>query len=399
MRVAMLHWAFPPIIGGVESHLAMLGPELVWRGHEVFLLTGSVGGREEEYSYRGVRVKRTPLMDLNTLNPRAIEEKAEDIRKELHSFIAFARPDVIHAHNMHYFSPVHAQSLLEAAGRRGVPAVLTAHNVWDDGLWKDMLAYAGRWDAVIAVSRYIKNELAAAGYPASRLTVVYHGIDTARFNKPEAGEEKAALARCPELAGRRVIFHPARMSLDKGCHISVLALDLIRKSCPDVLLVLAGPEKTVDWGRHQEGHVNFIGRLVRDLRLESHVLVRFFDWEDMPYIYRAAELCVYPSCFQEPFGLVMLESLACGRPIVVSRAGGMPEIISDGVNGYVVEMGDYEMLARRCVHLLENRLAAGQMGERGRQMVRQKFTKEIMCANTLEVYRRVLAGAELEIAS
>lgn len=394
----MLHWAFPPIIGGVESHLAMLGPDLVGRGHEVFLLTGSVGGQPEEYSYRGVRVKRTPLMDLNTLDPRVIEEKAEDIRGEISSFIDLARPDVIHAHNLHYFSPVHAGALLEAAQRRGVPVVLTAHNVWEDELWEKMLAYAGKWDAVIAVSRYIKDELVAAGYPSGRVTVVYHGIDTGRFKKPEAAERDVVRARYPELSGRRVIFHPARMSLDKGCHISVLATDLIRKKYPDVLLVLAGPEKTVDWGRHQEGHVNFIGRLIRDLRLDGHVAVRFFNWEEMPSMYRAAEICVYPSCFQEPFGLVMLESLACGKPIVVSRAGGMPEIISDGVNGYVVEMGDYEMLARRCMQLLENRQAASQMGERGRQMVRQKFTKEVMCANTLEVYRRVLSGAELEIA-
>ncbi len=398
MRVAMLHWAFPPIIGGVESHLAMLGPELVLRGHEVFLLTGSIGGQEEEYGYRGMRVRRTPLMDLNTLDPQLIDEKADDIQRELSSFIASARPDVIHAHNMHYFSPVHAKALLEAADRRGVPAVLTAHNVWDDDLWEDMLAYAGRWDGVIAVSNYIKKELVAAGYPEGKVTVVYHGIDIERFKKPEAGEQDSARVSYPGLAGRRVIFHPARMSLDKGCHISVLALNLIRKKHPDVLLVLAGPEKTVDWGRHQEGHVNFIDRLIRDLKLQDHVMVRFFNWEEMPQIYRAAEFCVYPSCFQEPFGLVMLESLACGKPIVVSRAGGMPEIIADGINGYVVEMGDYEMLAQRCIDLLENRRAARQMGERGRQMVRQKFTKEIMCRNTLEVYRSVLQGRKLEIA-
>ncbi|MCL6634541.1 MAG: glycosyltransferase family 4 protein [Peptococcaceae bacterium] len=398
MKVAMLHWAFPPVIGGVESHLAMLGPELVSRGHPVSLLTGSLNGLREEYQYGGMLVRRSPLMDLNSLDPDGIKKLAGDIRRETEEFLKAARPDLVHAHNMHYFSPIHAEALFEAAGAAGVPVLLTAHNVWDDGMWREMLRFAGRWDHVIAVSGYIKNELAASGYPAGRITVVHHGIDLERFRRPTPVELEQVLSIYPQFKGRRVIFHPARLSLDKGCHISVRALDLIRRHFPDVLLVLAGTEKTVDWNRHQQEHVRFINGLIHELGLQEHVLVRFFRWEDMPAVYQGVEFCLYPSCFQEPFGLVMLESMACGRPIVVSRAGGMPEVVADGVNGYLVEMGDHRALADRCIRLLSDRKLTRRMGEAGRQMVKQRFTKEIMVKNTLNVYNRVLMSGSLEIA-
>ncbi len=398
MKIAMLHWAFPPVIGGVESHLAMLGPELVSRGHSVSLLTGSVNGEREEHNYSGMSVKRTPLMDLNSLDRESINSLAVGIHREIRDFLETERPDVVHAHNMHYFSPVHAESLFEVAKTAGLPVVLTAHNVWEDDLWQKMLRFAERWDHVIAVSDYIKDELVASGYPAGRVTTVHHGIDLNRFRQPNSLEIGRVLSRYQQFKGRRVIFHPARMSLAKGCHISVRALDLIRRDFPDVLLVLAGTEKTVDWTRHQQEHVQQITELIDELGLQNHVMVRFFRWEDMPAVYQGVEFCIYPSCFQEPFGLVMLESMACGRPIVVSRAGGMPEVVKDGVNGYLVEMEDHQALADRCLRLLRDRNSVKKMGEAGRQMVKHKFTKEIMGNNTLKVYRRAILGDNLEIA-
>lgn len=398
MRIAMLHWAFPPVIGGVESHLAMLGPELVFRGLPVYLLTGSLGGIREEYAYGGMSVRRTPLMDLNSLNRSKIERLTEEIRREMLDFIRTVRPDVVHAHNMNYFSPVHADALFKAAGAAGVPVVLTAHNVWEDELWEEISKLSGSWNGVIAVSDFIKRELEASGYPPECITVVHHGIDLGRFRRPSADDLKRTLNLYPQFKGRRVIFHPARMKMEKGCHVSVKAIDLVRREFPDVLLVMAGTEKAVDWNRHHQEHVSLINSLIDQLGLNENVLIRFFSWEDMPAVYQGSEFCIYPSCFQEPFGLVMLESMACGRPVVVSRAGGMPEVVSDGVNGFLVEMEDFESLARRCLELLRDRNRTRLMGEAGRQMVYRKFSKEVMVENTLEVYRRVVERSGIKIA-
>lgn len=75
MRIAMLHWAFPPIIGGVESHLAMLCPELARYGCHVSLLTGSTLEGEVDYTWRGLRILRRRLMDLNSLDAKQIMDR------------------------------------------------------------------------------------------------------------------------------------------------------------------------------------------------------------------------------------------------------------------------------------------------------------------------------------
>ena len=391
MHIAQLHWAFPPVIGGVESHLAMLGPETVKNNCRVSLLTGSAQGLAEEDWYGEMYIRRTPFMDLNSLTPETIAEQSREIKQEMERFIDQVRPDVVHAHNMHYFSPVHADILYEIKKARGIPLVLTAHNVWadNDKTWQEMNKRASFWDAVIAVSHYIKRELVRAGYEEKRIAVIHHGIDLNRFSPAAARELAQIRKKYPQFEGRRVIFHPARMSLDKGCHISVKALNRVRREFPDALLVLAGTGKTVDWGSHQQRHVNQIMNLIDELDLKNHVFVRFFAWDEMPLVYKAAEFCVYPSCFEEPFGLVMLESMASEKPIIVSKAGGMPEVVRNGVTGFVVEMADEKELADRCRRLLRNPGLCRQMGRQGRVMVEKYWTKEMMTRATLAVYQNV----------
>lgn len=378
MRVAMLHWAFPPMIGGVETHLAMLGPGLVERGWEVSVLTCPAPGRPDIEDYHGVKVYRTPLMDLNVLSGERLAAGARVIREKLAGFIRDTRPDLVHAHNFHYFSPVHAEALVEIKARTGLPVVLTAHNVWHDELGRRLSNLAGHWDGVIAVSHFLKKELVATGYDPGRVTVIHHGIDTARF-RPGPGRGR--------FAGRRVIFHPARMCYDKGTHVAIEALNIIRDSFPGVLLVMAGTEQMVDWRHLRESYMERIAARIREYDLHDHVHIEFIPWEHMPGAYRDAEICIYPSCFEEPFGLALLEANASGKPVVASRAGGMPEIITDGVNGFLVDMHDHEQLARCCMQLLGDPELAVQMGRAGRSVVEKGFIHETMVEATLAFYR------------
>ncbi|MBC7324350.1 MAG: glycosyltransferase family 4 protein, partial [Moorella sp. (in: Bacteria)] len=273
---------------------------------------------------------------------------------------------------------IHAASLQETCRRHGWPLVLTAHNVWEDELWEKMNTLAPGWDQVIAVSHYIRQELMVNGYPPGKIEVVYHGTDTTTFRPPLPAEKQAIYAVYPEWRGRRLIFHPARMSRAKGCDVSIRALDLIRREIPDVLLILAGTTNTVDWGQKQPGEVAWIRDLIASLELEEHVFIRFFAWQEIPAVYKAAEVCLYPSSFQEPFGLVMLEAMATARPIIVSRAGGMPEIIQPGINGFQVSMGNHEELARYTIFLLRNPSIGEAMGQKGRRQVEERFNTTVM---------------------
>lgn len=387
IRIAQFHWGFPPIIGGVETHLTMLLPAFTKWGHSVSLLTGSYEGVKGRYVYKGVEIHRTPLMDLNWLFKRGIEGLKGEIEEVFKKFIKHVRPDIIHVHNMHYFSKVHIQKLSEIAKKNKIPLILTAHNVWDDSLFLEIKREV-KWSHIIAVSHFIKKELMGIGCNDKDITVVHHGIDTKVFH-PDVDTRKI-LDKYPQLRNRDVIFHPARIGLAKGCDIGVKALRLIKERFPDVILVMAGTKNIIDWGGTQQKDIAYIVDLIRTLKLEKHILIDMFNLDEIPQIYGVARLCIYPSSSPEPFGLTMLESLSSSKPIIVTNMGGMPEIVQDGINGFVVKVRDFDALAERAIRFIEDEALCTGFGHAGRQMVLAKYTKEKMAKDTLLVYNKCL---------
>ncbi|PIQ89884.1 MAG: glycosyl transferase [Candidatus Omnitrophica bacterium CG11_big_fil_rev_8_21_14_0_20_42_13] len=386
LHIAHVHWGFPPIIGGVETHLTILLPSLIKMGNKVSLLTGSFEGAKAEDTYEGVKVFRQPIMDLNWLGKRGINGGlAEEVNGVFKKFIDKNKPDCIHVHNMHYFSKIHAAALQKFSKKLGIPLILTAHNVWDDNLFLD-LTNEIRWTHIIAVSHFIKREIIGTGYNHHNITVIHHGIDQDAYS-PNCSP-KVAFKKYPILKGKRVVFHPARMGLAKGCDVSIKALRIIKQRFPDVVLALAGTKNIIDWTHSHQKDIAYMVSLVKFLKLEKNVLIDTYKLSDMPTLYAASSVCVYPSTASEPFGLTMLEALASARPMVVTEAGGMPEIIRDGINGFVVPVKDFEALASRVIQLLANNQLRERLGYTGRQIVEQQYTKEIITENTLNLYRK-----------
>jgi len=387
INIAQLHWGFPPIIGGVETHLTLLLPTFVKWGHAVSLLTGSCEGVKTRYVYKGVGIWRSPLMDLNWLSERGIEGIEEDVDRLFRDFFRSVKPDIIHVHNMHYFSEIHAQKLADFVLKKKIPLILTAHNVWDDSLFLE-LSKEINWSHIIAVSHFIKRELIGVGYSEKKITVVHHGIDTKMF-RPNL-DTKRIQKRFPQLKDRRVIFHPARIGLAKGCDTGVKALSLIKKHFPDIILVMAGAKNIIDWGSTQQRDIAYIVELIRTLKLEKNVLIDVFSLKEVAQIYSLAKLCIYPSSSPEPFGLTMLEALSSGKPIIVTNMGGMPEIIQDGINGFVIRVRDFEALASRVIRLLEDDILRERLGSTGRQMLLGQYRKERMARDILTIYEKIL---------
>lgn len=386
LNIAQLHWGFPPIIGGVETHLTILTPELVREGHNVLLLTGTVEGAKLDYDYKGVRVIRTPCMDLNWLSKRGLVGIEEEFEKAFTGFIDRARPDIIHAHNMHYFSKPHAKVMESISEKKGLPLILTAHNAWDNPLFLELTAGI-KWSHIIAVSHYIKMEIMGIGYDDRKVTVVHHGIDTELFN-PENKER--ITKKYGELKGKRVIFHPARMGLAKGCDVSVKAMKLVKEVVPDSVLVLAGTKNIIDWDVTQQKDIAYILYLIDIFELKENTFINVFSLDEMVWLYALTDVCLYPSSSPEPFGLTMLESLSSAKPIIVTNSGGMPEVIKDGINGFVIGVKDHETLASRIIQLLVNDRLRERLGYTGREIVENAFTKEMMARNVLKVYEKVL---------
>jgi len=387
LKIAHIHWAFPPIIGGVETHLVMLLPELVKKGHEVSLLTGSVEGAKTHENFKGIKITRAPIMNLNWLNERGLVGIEEEVRDVIAAFLDKTEPHIVHAHNMNYFSTAHATTLEEEVKKkRKIPLVLTAHNSWDDMLFLDLTRKIA-WDHIIAVSFFIKKEFMGIGCDSRQITTIHHGIDTHRFKPTNKPSYEGKLA---ELKGKRVIFHPARMGIAKGCDISVKAMKLIADKFPDAVLVLAGTRNIIDWGSTQAKDIAYIVDLIDSLGVKDNVFIDMFSLDEMVRLYAIADICLYPSTVGEPFGLTMLESLASGKPMIVTNSGGMPEIIQDGINGYIVPIRDYEAIATKVITLLDNENLRERIGSTGRKFAELRFTKEIMASNNLKVYEKLL---------
>ncbi len=387
LSIAHLHWGFPPVVGGVETHLSMMLPEMAKRGHNVSLLTASVERQKPKTSYRGVKICRTPLMDLNWLFKRGLRGLDREVSRTFEDFIDKHRPQIIHCHNMHYFSPIHTKTIEEMARRKGVPLILTAHNVWDDILFLD-LTLKTKWAHIIAVSHFIKRELIGIGYDDRRITVIHHGIDAKMFRPGIKIDE--IKRKHPELKDKRIVFHPARIGLGKGCDIGIKALNIVRRQFPNVMLVLAGTRNVIDWGATQQKDIAFLVDLVKTFNIRDNVLIDAYTLKEIAQLYEMAEVCIYPSTVGEPFGLTMLEALSSAKPMIVTDSGGMPEIIKDGINGFVVPIKDFESLASRIIRLFTDEDLCRRFGYTGRQMVESHYTKEIVTKNTIDIYRKEL---------
>ncbi|HDT14688.1 MAG TPA: glycosyltransferase family 1 protein [Firmicutes bacterium] len=385
--VGHIHWAFTPVIGGVETHLKILLSEMKNYGHKIALLTADSQGRPKKEKIGGIDVYRTPLLNLDLLLEKEAKNGDIDLKKLYLDFIERIKADIIHVHNMHYFSKKHIKVLEKICARKGIPIVLTAHNVWDDGMYLDIVKSVN-WSHIIAVSHYIKRELWGIGINENKITAIHHGIDTDIY-RPGVRADRI-LRKYPILKGKRIIFHPARISLAKGCDVSVKAMNIVRRHLKDTVLVLAGSKNIVDWNERQHKDIEYIKELILKLGMEKQVVIDSFDQREMVELYNLSEAALYPSTAQEPFGLTMLESQACGVPIIVTYSGGMIEVIHDKINGFVVPTGDFSQVAYRIMFLLGDTEMRKKMGRTGRDIVRYHYTKEMMVERNIEIYRKVM---------
>lgn len=379
----MIHWGYPPVIGGVETHLLLLGPALVKKGHSVSLLTGAHADSPSKFIDKGVHITRLPIMDLNWLYRRGFANLEKEIRNSVNAFLDSSKADVLHVHNMHYFSEMHARVVEAEAKRRRIPLILTAHNIWADSLCVKLTRDI-KWDRIIAVSDFIKRALEGFGLNEKLAVTIHHGIEGGPFFRASG---KEAYARYPMLQGKRVLFHSARMGLAKGSDVVVQAFRLIKEKVPDAFLVLAGTKNIIDWGESQQHDIAYVLELLDLFNLRGDTLIDQYPIGLMPAMYAASEVVVYPSTSPEPFGIAMLEAFASAKPLVVTRSGGMPEVVRHGVSGYIVEPFNHQALANTVTRLFKNSALAQKIGKRGREEFKLHYSLSRMVGEIVHVYR------------
>jgi alpha-maltose-1-phosphate synthase len=293
------------------------------------------------------------------------------------------RADVVHTHTWY----VGLGGMLVQA-IHGVPLVVTLHSLeplrpWKaDQLgtgyvvssWAERLAVE-RADRVIAVSAQMRADiLANFRVEPERVVVLHNGVDAEAFARTERREaldrhgvrEPYALfvGRISEQKGIFQLLDAARQ-LPEGVQLVLCA------SSPDTPELLTRLQTAVS-GRPQIRWINAMLPL-----------------EEIVQIYSRAAVFVCPSIY-EPFGIINLEAMACGTPVVASRVGGIPEVVVDGETGWLVEPGDPTALAQALRTALADPQRARRMGEAGRRRVEAHFSWDRIAALTMGVYEQAI---------
>jgi glycosyltransferase involved in cell wall biosynthesis len=311
-------------------------------------------------------------------------------------------PDCIHVQISSQFIPVL---------RRAAPEARIVLHVHDELLTRvDQQSIAVRIamaDAVVTCSDYIASRWQQRFEPfASRIFTVRNGVDLARF-RPQA-----------TTASQREILYVGRVSPEKGVHVLASAFDKVVDAIPDARLTIAGAPGLLPFSQisllSHDTHVaalrEFYGvgltdRLRRQIlhpydsylesirsrlspRAAANVeMVGDVAYHEMPDLYRRATVLAAPSVLPEPFGLPLVEAMACGLPVVASRAGGMADIVVDGVTGYLVERGDVAGLTRALCDVLTNDEARARMNEAARSVAEERFSWDKSVERLEEIYR------------
>ena len=397
MKICQTHYAFYPTTGGVESHLLDLSTELAEQGNEVHALVGSLEGSPAEEEMQGISIHRRELMNPMLVRDRKKEAGFEDeevwpeLQQEVEDFYRdFANEhdiDVYHAHNFHHFLPEYGLALTNLRKEEGQPTFLTIHEVWSEFICKDLLNRT-EWDSIITVSKHTHSELINQAPHIDNARLIYHGIDTDELFTPENTNPKWSDEL--GLEGRRAIIHPARMLPWKGVIYSVEAMATIREQFPDAVLIVTDTEDIVDWVDELKGYKEEVLQLIDDLDLEDNIITQPFPYLELPWVYNDCEIVIYPTIGEEPFGLVPVEAMACAKPTVVSRSGGLPESVVDEETGYIIEKEDTEALIDRLSTLLADEELCEQMGAAGRRRASEVFTRERMAGEVIETFEAAI---------
>ncbi len=292
--------------------------------------------------------------------------------------------DIVHAHGATGMLAARMASLIPG----GIRPITTYHiaitNITDIPFWKKKIfALFDRSTSVVdkkilSASHAVKEiMIREAFFARNRISVLHSGIDVSRFKNRQRGKVRRELCLPDPVT---VIGVVARLSEEKGIGYLLEAMPHVLKRYPNLYLLIAGDGPIKDKLKNLSVHMG----------LEQNVIFLGYR-NDIPEFMTDIDLLVMPS-LTEGFPLSLLEGMAAGLPIVATRVGGIPEIITDGREGILVPPREPDALAKAIIRVLREKESGKTMGLAGRKVVEEKFNADVMVAKTEGVYNQLLTG-------
>lgn len=296
----------------------------------------------------------------------------------------------------HDFDVVHAHDWLVAYAAAGIkdafdlPVVATIHATeygrhqgWLPGPMNKLIHQVEWWltyeaRRVISCSRYMRDQVTDIfALPPAKVDVVPNAVASRDFELPD--DEVAAYRRSLVGPRTKMVLFAGRLEYEKGIQTVLRALTRVRDEVGPTKFFIAGIGTYSDELRQQ----------VRELKLQNHVrFTGFLEDHELRLHYAAADVAVAPSIY-EPFGLVAVEAMACGTPVVVGDTGGLREIVSGG-HGLTFTPQDEDELADALVAVLTDDELAGDLVAKGRRRIARRYDWAKVAADTVDVYGRAI---------
>jgi len=352
-------------IGGAESYVASLASTLQRRGYQVLLASGG-GILARELIADGIRHYLVPMR----WNARLAGMRlAMIMRRE--------GITLLHAN-----SSAAAEAAYHAGKRTGIPWIMTAHSLMLRSPRYNCFRNAER---IICVSDFLrKAEIEQNMFDATRLVTIFNGIDLTQFSQLSVARDLRQDWQFSRADFVIVLASRMRNAQDKGHH--------------DLFRVLAEDHRALKWKLVVAGKgraLKLLQRMTRQLGIAERV--RFVGHTlNMATIYGAGDVVCLPSKM-ETFGMTLAEGMALSKPTVAYAVGGIPEVIDEGITGFLVPNGDRQKLGDRLNDLYQNPILAREMGARGRTRVENLFEIGHMTDNIEALYHEVIAETTYKV--
>ena len=352
MKVLLVNH-FPLQGSGSGIYTMNIAKELVNQGHEVFVIDIDNQTDNNDYNFDRYTImcdkSKNPNADLSfnfpcfTTHPRSsltyydlneeqIQEYINVYMEAINNVISSFKPDIIHAQHL-WLAPY-------VASKTKIPYIITAHGTDLMGFKKDSryrkyaLEASQKASFIIAISKQVYKETKNLyKIPDVKLILNPNGFDETVFNiKPINRKDALQELELPSNS-KKIVSFVGKLTDFKGVDILIRAAKIVTENIPEVIFALAGNGQLRD----------DLESLVKELKLDNVYFLGHKNQTQVATLYNLAEVSVVPSRI-EPFGLVALEAMACGTPVVATNAGGLPDFVNEKV-GALVEMNNPEELA------------------------------------------------------
>lgn len=390
----MLTWEYPPrIVGGISRVVYDLSQRLIKDGHEVTVVTYKDGDVPYFEDDKGVKVYRVDNYMINPnnfiewimqMNFNMVAKANEIIAKEgkfdvIHAhdwLVAYAAKAIKNSYNIPIVATIHATE----AGRNSGIHDETQRYI-NDTEW--MLTYEA--SEVIVNSNYMKSELQRLfGLPFEKINVVPNGINLTTFDGIERDYD---FRRRYAMDNEKIILFMGRLVYEKGIQHLIAAMPKILSGYRDAKLIVAGRGGMIDELRAEVDALG-IGNKV--------YFAGYVNGKDVAKMYKIADVSVFPSTY-EPFGIVALEAMLAGTPVVVSDIGGLNEIVQHRENGMKSYAGNANSLADSILEILYDHQLAQNIVKNAKEKVISQYNWSKIAQDTHYIYQKTINQTVIEM--